>query len=82
MTVWLRMSNYTDTACPLGLFDSKQVLVSFIFYVFDDVSNTITDVILRAAIVVLLVFRVVKLTVSDGAKSDISAQVISCCKAT
>ena len=49
---------------------------------FDDVGDTFTDVILWAAIVVLLIFSIVKLTVSDGAQSDISAQVISRRKAT
>lgn len=76
------MSNHSNAACPFGLFYSKYVSVSFIFYVFDDVGNTFTDVILRAAIVILLVFSIVKLTVSDGAQSDISAQVISRREAT
>ena len=65
MTFWLRVSNYSDTACPLGFLHSEEIFIRFIFDVSYDVGNALPNVILGAAFVVFLVFRIVKLTVSD-----------------
>jgi hypothetical protein len=76
------MTNYRNTARPLWLFNSEKVLVSLILNMLDYVVNTFANMILGTAFIVILVFCVVKLTVSNGAKSNISSKVVSGCKST
>ena len=76
------MTNYRNTARPLWLFNSEKVLVSLILNMLDYVVHTFANMILRTAFIVILVFCVVKLTVSNGSKSNISSKVVSGCKST
>lgn len=76
------MANYRNTARPFWLFNSEKVLVSLILNMLDYVVHTFADVILGTTFKVILVFCVVKLTVSNGAKSYISSKVVSSCKST
>ena len=61
------MSNHPNSACPLWLFNSKNILVGFIFDVLYYVRYSYSNVVFRSSIIIFLVSGVVKLAVSYGA---------------